>query len=213
MRENNRLIKQAERYELVFDIDEDSDNSNKILSYNDSEPSLEKSNIKSSHSKKEFINETKRDLDSVHKGPIVCEICGKVSGHEANFEIHMRTHTGDKPFSCILCGVSKTNEGDLKSHMKTHSDECKYSCHICGKPFKWLSNHLRHMRWHNGEKTHKCNVCGRLFFEAGNVKKHMLTHTGEKPYVCRLCERAFIRKNLLRKHYKIMHNTTMPSDY
>lgn len=48
------------------------------------------------------------------------ENCDKKYESKSNFLIHLRSHTGDKPFQCDFCLKCYPSKGNLKKHLKLH---------------------------------------------------------------------------------------------
>ncbi|KAH3897428.1 hypothetical protein DPMN_021616 [Dreissena polymorpha] len=44
-------------------------------------------------------------------------ICRKFWPSRAHLEMHVRTHTGEKPFACPVCGKRFNQKGSMKSHV------------------------------------------------------------------------------------------------
>lgn len=54
---------------------------------------------------------------------VVCEYCGKVCSRPSNYVVHLRTHTGERPFQCPVegCGKDFAVRSNLNRHLRaTH---------------------------------------------------------------------------------------------
>ena len=77
--------------------------------------------------------------------------------------IHMRKHTGDKPYKCFLCNEAFSCGSYLLIHLGKHSGEKPYKCIQCIKCFSMNSLLVNHLRIHAGEKPHQCSHCEKGF--------------------------------------------------
>lgn len=50
-----------------------------------------------------------------------CRYCGKIFGSDSALQIHLRSHTGERPFKCNMCPSSFTTKGNLKVHYQRHT--------------------------------------------------------------------------------------------
>ncbi|XP_013396129.1 LOW QUALITY PROTEIN: sal-like protein 1 [Lingula anatina] len=49
-----------------------------------------------------------------------CRFCHKVFGSDSALQIHVRSHTGERPFKCNVCGNRFSTKGNLKVHFSRH---------------------------------------------------------------------------------------------
>ena len=46
-----------------------------------------------------------------------CKSCTKRFSHKGHYEVHVRTHTGEKPFVCAWCNVKYSTKRSLERHV------------------------------------------------------------------------------------------------
>ena len=137
-----------------------------------------------------------------------CPVCGRNLARSTTLKIHLRQHSGDRPFKCPLCPKSFAQKSLLTSHRRTHSGERPYSCTLCQKTFAHSSALKTHTRTHTGERPHLCPIlnCGMAFSDSSTLSKHARVHSGERPYLCNICGRRFTQSGNMNKHRRTAHN-------
>ncbi|KAJ8921988.1 hypothetical protein NQ315_008625 [Exocentrus adspersus] len=176
-----------------------------------------------------FLPQLERDNENVE-----CPIC-KGTYLRSSLDVHIRKHSGQRPFTCLICNKDFTTKWNLKLHKWTHAsrtskpfkcDQCKgafiresdyvahmnshksvrpYTCNYCGAQFIRKYNCLRHVKEHENNKTFVCQVCGKSFHRSYYLKDHMLVHSGIRPYSCHICGKTSTTKSNHNKHVQIHH--------
>lgn len=66
------------------------------------------------------VEEKPPPVNSAARRSPTCLVCKKTLSSFSNLKVHMRSHTGERPYSCDQCSYACTQSSKLNRHKKTH---------------------------------------------------------------------------------------------
>lgn len=74
-----------------------------------------------------------------------CELCDLKFRQKGEFNVHMRVHSNENPFSCWQCNHTCKTSSNLRQHMSlVHDENCIYYCKSCKMSFRYNSELNQH---------------------------------------------------------------------
>lgn len=166
--------------------------------------------------------------------PFECQHCGQRFRQGGCLKNHIASQHGtSETFTCYYCNKSFPIKERLRLHMRLHSGEKPYHCKICFKrfarggqvglhllnkfamilmPFLFFcfcfvlnSQLTQHLASHTGVKKYRCTQCSNSFSCSVNLKLHVKSHLNVRDYTCHLCGKSFVRPDALKKHLTCFH--------
>lgn len=144
-------------------------------------------------------------LGNADSAEYACNLCGKKLFYKRTLLLHMRMHSGLKPYKCEYCNKAYTSKHSLNVHLISEMNLRKYVCSYCGKRYNFNSDLIVHVKQRHETRQFSCHVCGKEFGLLKYLKDHSTIHSREKPFNCEKCNLGFRLKKFLLRHNRKYH--------
>ena len=134
----------------------------------------------------------------------VCDVCNFSAESEASLKFHKKVQHGNGAiFECSYCQKKFLSQAHLDIHLRTHTGERPFKCSFCEKSFRRTSHLKQHEQRHTGDTLFNCSRCDRGFPQKSELRNHEKIHTSIKPYKCGVCGKSFAREDYVKTHMRV----------
>jgi len=146
-----------------------------------------------------------RHQSVVHGVRHPCPFCERIYVSEIQLQIHMVTHTKEKPFQCMQCTRTFSSKGSLQHHTKNNPCPNKDKVRKVPKLVYRRTVQRTEGDVNNDLKSKdsfSCDLCDKHFPREFGLRVHQRTH-GIKvvsEYSCSYCLRIFSSSSALSRH-------------
>ncbi|KAJ0182829.1 hypothetical protein K1T71_002198 [Dendrolimus kikuchii] len=141
--------------------------------------------------------------------PYTCDFCDYRCAQKGRLVIHIKfKHTKVRNFTCYVCQFKFVTKSDLDVHLRKHTGEKPYRCDRCDYRCARKEHLIVHVkRKHTNEKNFSCDICQHTFVTKSNLIVHLRIHTGVKPFRCEFCSfkcswRSTLNRHIISRHPK-----------
>ncbi|XP_045530471.1 zinc finger protein 431-like [Pieris brassicae] len=134
---------------------------------------------------------------------VKCPVCDKSLSTASYMRVHMRTHTGERPFKCYICDMGFITASKMHRHVLTHPESLKDEVKSendgnnekddgdkekVKKAVKKLSKKINEKSKKYRKRPHACEYCHKRFLHLHTLQIHKKSHEGEEiKYRCHYC--------------------------
>jgi C2H2-type zinc finger/Zinc finger, C2H2 type len=144
-----------------------------------------------------------------------CKICSYTVSRPKFLELHLQTHSKNKPYSCDQCEKTFIWKGALRSHLVNHQSESErklYICPTCSRKYQTAGSLASHKKSAHSEivkSKNLCEVCSKSFSTLTSYKEHMIQHSEDSEKLqlkCNVCQKWLKNQRCLKSHMLLHSN-------
>ncbi|CAL4124368.1 unnamed protein product, partial [Meganyctiphanes norvegica] len=133
-----------------------------------------------------IVTVAKKQKES-HRMQITCSDCSKVFHDTWKYKVHMRSHTGVKPYGCNICEFHATSKMTVRDHIhRKHKGvkNPKILLRTVG-----IDGTMENIEMPVPEREFRCEHCNELFKDNYHMKQHKKkAHMEALPFSCVECD-------------------------